>query len=501
MRKLLIAALATALTAQVGAEAKEGTSLPDGTLQEYPAPDRSKVSAFPGADGAGKYTTGGAGGKVYVVTSLADDGSEGTLRWAIRKQGPRTIVFAVGGIIELTSPLKVNNGDLTIAGQTAPGDGICLKNYTFTVSASNVIVRFIRSRMGDQIKQKGNDAMNGFKGASHIIIDHCSASWSTDECASFYDNKNFTMQWCIVSESLANSIHEKGKHGYGGLWGGQGASFHHNLLAHHTNRTPRLCGSRYTGKPDLEKVELFNNVIYNYGNDGAYAGEGGEYNFLYNYYKPGPYTAAKSSYKRLFTAYPDDGKNNNKAGTHGLFYFSGNFIDPTCDKLNDKQREAISKVNQNNNYGLVIKNEFAPAAALLSATAFQIAEHSSLQVARKAYTSVLEFAGASLKRDAIDQRIVEETKKGTYTYEGTNGSSLGIIDHQGDVGGWPEYKNGTAPADTDKDGMPDEWETAHGLNPKDATDGAKYNLDARYTNLEMYLNGLVNHLYPEGIAK
>lgn len=460
-------------------------------------PDRSKVPAFPGADGAGKYTTGGAGGAVYTVTSLADDETEGTLRWAIRKKGPRTIVFAVSGIIELQSPLKINNGDLTIAGQTAPGDGICLKNYTMSVQADNVIIRFIRSRMGDDIKQKGNDVMNGFKHHRNIIIDHCSMSWSTDECASFYDNSNFTMQWCIISESLANSIHEKGSHGYGGLWGGQPATFHHNLLAHHTNRTPRLCGSRYTGKPEEEKVELFNNVIYNYGSDGAYAGEGGSYNFLANYYKPGPFTATKGSYKRLFTAYADDGKNKNAAGTHGVFYFNDNYVDPSCPKLSDKQKADIYKIQRDNSYGLIIKKDFASKKELLAGKPFDIAEHTSLQSTHKAYKSVLDYAGASLKRDVIDTRIVEETRKGNYTYEGSHGSTNGMIDRPADVGGWPEYKSEKAPQDTDKDGMPDEWEKANGLNPNDATDGAKYSLNAQYTNLEVYINSLVNHLFPQ----
>ena len=467
------------------------------SLKSYPVPDRSEVPAFPGADGAGKYTTGGAGGQVLIVTSLKDDGTEGTLRWAIRKKGPRTIVFAVSGIIELESPLKISNGDVTIAGQTAPGDGICLKNYTFGIQADNVIVRFIRSRMGADIKQKGDDAMNGFKNHRNIIIDHCSMSWSTDECATFYDNSNFTLQWCIISESLANSIHEKGAHGYGGIWGGQGASFHHNLLAHHTNRTPRLCGSRYTGKPDEEKVELFNNVSYNYGSDGAYAGEGGSYNFLNNYYKPGPYTATKSSYKRLFTAYPDDGKNNNVKGVHGVFYFNGNYIDPTCASLSEKQRQAIMKVNKNNSDGLVIKNDFAPQRELLVDTSFKIAEHTSLQSTWDAFESVLQFAGASYKRDSYDTRIVAETRKGNYTYQGSHGSTNGMIDQPSDVGGWPEYRTEKAPADTDRDGMPDDWEKAHGLNPNNGSDAKNYNLSPDYTNLEIYLNSLVQHLFPD----
>ena len=467
------------------------------SLKEYPAPDRSHIPAFPGADGAGKYTSGGAGGKVLVVNSLKDDGTEGTLRWAIRKKGPRTIVFAVSGIIELTEPLKIHNGDVTIAGQTAPGDGICLKNYTFNIQADNVIVRFIRSRMGADAKRKGDDAMNAFQNHRNIIIDHCSMSWSTDECATFYDNSNFTLQWCIISESLANSIHEKGAHGYGGIWGGQTASFHHNLLASHTNRTPRLCGSRYTGKPEEEKVDLFNNVIYNYGSEGAYAGEGGSYNFLNNYYKPGPFTATKSSYKRLFTAYADDGKNNNAKGVHGVFYFNGNYMDPTCSSLTDKQRQDMMKVNKDNTVGLIVSGKFAPKSELLSDKPFEIAERSTLQPAWDAFESVLAYAGASYRRDSYDCRIVDETRKGTYSYTGSHGSSLGIIDQPSDVGGWPEYKTGEVPADSDADGMPDAWEKEHGLDPEDTSDSAGYNLSAEYTNLEVYMNGLVSHLYPQ----
>lgn len=497
MKKNILAICSLILAFPLVGQAMQPAISVEKTSKDYPTPDRSKVLAFPGADGAGKYTTGGAGGTVYTVTSLADDGSEGTLRWAISKKGPRTIIFAVSGIIELQKALKLSNGDVTIAGQTAPGDGICLKNYTFSIQADNVIIRFIRSRMGVDIKQKGDDAMNGTKAHQNIIIDHCSMSWCTDECATFYDNRNFTLQWCIISESLANSIHEKGAHGYGGIWGGQPATFHHNLLAHHTNRTPRLCGSRYTGRPEDEKVELFNNVIYNYGSDGAYAGEGGSYNFINNYYKPGPFSATKGSFKRLFTAYADDGKNNNKAGVHGVFYFKGNYMDPTCPKLTDKQKEALYKVNMDNSYGLVIKKDFATEKEVLSKKAFDIAGHTSLQPAKKAYKDVLEFAGASYRRDAIDQRIVDETLKGTYTYEGSHGSTNGMIDQPSDVGGWPEYKSETALVDTDGDGIPDEWEKKHNLNPNDPSDGAKYTLSPEYTNLEMYMNSLVNHLYPK----
>ena len=477
-------------------------------LQDYPEPDRTKVAAFPGAEGAGKYVTGGAGGEVYVVTSLADDNSEGTLRWAVNKKGKRTIVFAVAGIIDLQTDLKISNGDVTIAGQTAPGDGICLKRGSVVVASDNVIIRFLRFRLGDELRttdtdgKKDADAIWG-RNLKNVIIDHCSMSWSTDECASFYGNKNFTMQWCILSESLYASLHPKGNHGYAGIWGGSPASFHHNLLAHHTSRTPRLCGSRYTGKPDEEKVDLRNNVFYNWGpTNGGYAGEGGYFNFVNNYYKPGKSTNTKKNIiNRIFSPNGDDGSEANAKGVWGHFYLSGNVFDSNPSEVDEKYQSLITSVNNDNWVGLQPKvSDDVPLPSggeselqLLSEVTFETFDVKAYtQTAHEAYSSVLKHAGASLKRDAVDIRIVSEVENGTpLTKESTNG----IIDSQTQVGGWPSY-NGTAPVDTDKDGMPDEWELLKGLDPEEKSDAIKYNLSPNYTNLEVYINSLVEVTYP-----
>ncbi|MBP7369670.1 MAG: T9SS type A sorting domain-containing protein [Paludibacteraceae bacterium] len=462
----------------------------------------AQVPAFPGAEGDGMYTTGGRGGKILYVTKLTDDGTTGTLRWAINQSGARIIMFKVAGIIPLTSELRIKNSNLTIAGQSAPGDGICLKNYPVVVQASNVIIRFMRFRMGDEAaaadKLAGNtsyswdgaDAIWG-RDASNIILDHCSMSWNIDECASFYDNKNFTMQWCILAESLRNSVHSKGAHGYGGIWGGEPATFHHNLLAFHDSRNPRFCGSRYTNSPATEKVNFTNNVIYNWGSNSGYAGEGGYYNMMNNYYRSGKATKTSNGvYYRIFSPNADDGSNTQPKGVWGHFHLSGNIMINT------------PSVTENNWLGFQPSGTYSDS--IKSEVPFEFPPYLRLQRADSAYLSVTSFAGASLKRDAVDTRIVNNVLNGTVTVtSGSNGSTGGFIDSQADVGGWPEYTYDPAsvPSDTDADGMPDDWETSKGLNPNDATDGSTKTLDGQYTNVEVYLNELaapvVNRQYLE----
>lgn len=461
------------------------------------------VPAFPGAEGHARYTTsGGRGGKVYHVTKLTDDGSKGTLRYAVRKSGVRTVVFDVSGTIELKSDLVISSNDITIAGQTAPGDGICLKDYQLKIDADNVIVRFIRCRLGE-VATDARDAMEG-QDHRNIIIDHCSMSWSTDECASFYDNTNFTMQWCFIAESLKASTHVKGNHGYGGIWGGKNASFHHNILAHHDSRNPRLCGSRYSNRADLENVDFRNNVIYNWGNtNSGYAGEGGTYNFVNNYYKPGPATK-KSIVARIFQPNADDGTNQQYKGVWGTFYVDGNYFDGTSPYDNVQEGAALIAATNKDNWAGIhpnTKNAPLPEEGIRSEVEYSAGDVTT-HTAQVAYEKVVAHAGASLHRDAHDSRIAAEILAGNYTFAGSSTGLRGIIDKSSDVGGWCELLSTEAPLDSDQDGIPDSWEELNSLDANDANDAAELWHDGSgYTALEVYLHSLVDDIVREGQAQ
>ncbi|MDR2804829.1 MAG: pectate lyase [Dysgonamonadaceae bacterium] len=437
--------------------------------------------AFPGAEGFGQYTTGGRGGTVLFVDNLNDSGP-GSLRQAIQAHGARTVVFRVSGTIFLEQPLPINNDSLTLAGQSAPGDGICIANHPVNIQAGNVIIRYMRFRMGDQGHSQ-SDALSGAR-RKNIIIDHCSLSWSTDECGSFYDNEYFTLQWCILSESLRNSVHEKGAHGYGGIWGGKKATFHHNLLAHHSSRNPRFCGARYhESTKETEIADFRNNVIYNWGFNSSYAGENGQYNLVNNYYKPGPATA-KTVRHRILEAWQS--KDGNGFHDFGRFYITGNVMDgdPAVTANNWEgvdykryiEREGIDRTEPKT-------DSLYQRCRSDQSFAYSIFTR---HTAQEAFEAVLQDAGASLVRDAIDRRITDEVRNGAFTY-----GDKGLIDSQSQVGGWPELSSLPAPVDSDNDGMPDDWEDANGLDKFDAGDNAAYGLSPVYTHLEMYLNSLI----------
>ncbi|CAN5720511.1 pectate lyase [soil metagenome] len=436
--------------------------------------------AFPGAEGFGKYTTGGRGGKVIIVSNLDDDG-EGSFRKAVTAKGKRIVVFGISGTIHLESKLSIK-GDITIAGQTAPGNGVCLADNSVSVSGDNIIIRYLRFRMGDKFQKGGmvdgnggDDAFGGNRG-KNIIIDHCSMSWSTDEVFSIYAGDSTTVQWNIISEPLNYSYHfETGDadyehHGYGAIWGGRHFTAHHNLFAHCNSRTPRFDGIR--NAPE-ENVDYRNNVIYDWGGNNVYAGEGGRYNIVNNYYKYGPSTK-KNALGKIVNPY-----NRLPGIPFGKFYIAGNFIDgsPT--------------VSENNWLGVTMHEGTVDDAQNAKLNeAFKVVDI-EMESGKTACESVLKNAGAILpKRDTLDQRIINDVKN----------RKGGLIDVQGGhphgtayeltINAWPTLQSLPAPTDTDKDGMPDDWEKQHHLNPADSGDASLNSIDKQYTNIEVYVNSL-----------
>lgn len=461
--------------------------------------------AFPGAEGYGRYTTGGRGGAVYHVTSLVDDGSEGTFRWACEQKGARTIVFDLSGTIFLTKELKMRNGDVTIAGQSAPGDGICIADYPFVIACSNVIIRYMRFRLGNRhVDEHEGDGLSSMDN-DNIIIDHCSVSWSIDECLSVYGGKNLTIQWSISSQSLNNSGHTKGSHGYGGNWGGSGASYHHNLMAHHKSRTPRL-GPRPGTQLD-ERMDYRNNVIYNWAGEGCYGGEAMKINMVNNYYKPGPATATRNETleRRIAkldcrttsdTKHDTDKPNDWDKTWHvwGKYYVVGNMNDWHDDVAKSNWRNGIYNQMKDGDKDGTVNQQTRDTIRIDQPIPFvSTTTHATLT----AYEKVLDYVGACKSRDWLDEQIVSDVLLGAAS-SGDNG----LIDSQEEVKGshesaWPEltYTKAQQEAikDTDGDGIPDTWESANGLNPNNAADGAEVARDG-YTYLEHYLNSLVEDI-------
>lgn len=492
----------------------------------------AQTPAFPGAEGHGRYVTGGRGGTVVHVTNLNDSGT-GSLRQAVSSKN-RIVVFDVAGVIALKSDLVIKD-NVTIAGQTAPYPGITLRYYTVRPGANNII-RFIRFRRGQEKDTNDGADATWQRQKTGIMLDHCSFSWSIDEVASFYDNNNFTMQWCTIGESLNNAGHGKGAHGYGGIWGGKLASFHHNLICHVNNRSPRFNGARYEWKGytsnqlysqykwenevQAENIDLRNCVIYNCGN-GCYGGPGGgQINIVNNYYKTGP--AASTSRVTQVTV----GAEGNASGHPNLwtmtsrYFIEGNQMNQTANF------NGWSNIAYDGGTYTIDGEEWSPDPKHLNGSNVTYKKNAAgtdcvrirleepaptgevtTHTAAEAFDKVLTYAGASLHMDDVDERYFTEARNGTATYSGSVTKKKGRIDLVSDVKGYTEntFPTGSRPADfdTDQDGIPDEWELANGLNPNDKSDGAKKTIDTErgwYTNLEVYMNSLVEDIMKGGNA-
>jgi pectate lyase len=413
------------------------------------ADESTPIVAFPGAEGFGAHATGGRGGSVHEVTNLEDSGP-GSLREAVAGAN-RTVVFRVSGTIALKSPLVVREPNITIAGQTAPGDGICLRNYTFSIRSHDVVVRYLRSRLGDTTGQQ-SDCITLDHGVHDVILDHCSATWSVDEALSMAGSvTDVTVQWCLIAEALDRSKHAKGAHGYGSLVRANGrVSLHHNLWAHNDSRNPRL-GDNY-GRSPYPTFDVRNNVIYDFGATCSGLTQGVlKVNYVANFIRPGPSSKAKTP---ISVGAPSD----------MLFYLRDNVVDGN-DALSAENDRFFNQVEIKGKKQVATVTEPFPAPPVQTLPA------------RDAYESVLTSAGCTRPvRDPVDARIVDEVRQ----------RKGAIIDSQTQVGGWPDLRSETPPRDGDHDGMPDDWETRQGLDPADPADGARP-VAGGYTHLERYL--------------
>ena len=507
----------------------------DPTPTPIPEPEDEDISetiapAFPGAEGHGRYVTGGRGGEVRHVTNLNDKG-EGSLRAAVNGNNKKIVVFDISGIIALESDLVIG-ANTTIEGQTAPAPGITVRYQTVRPSDNNII-RFLRIRRGEEKDVNDGADATWQRQKDGIVLDHCSFSWSIDEIASFYDNQHFTMQWCTLGEALANPGHSKGEHSYGGIWGGKGASFHHNFLCHMQNRVPRFCGARYNwDKYDTEKyansiqaeiVDFRNCVMYNWGGgNGCYGGTGGgNINIVNNYYKAGPATNNKTRVTQISVATSSNASGSDFMGYCSRYYINGNYVTAAGNKAENYDWQGVI---YDSGTSIIDGEHYIPDTKHMYGESIKYRKNSkdedcviikldnevetgkvTTHSAQNAYQQVLTYAGASLYRDDVDARYMKEAADGTTTYTGSaektgDGKAIahrpGIIDFVKDQGEYTLESNGRPDNfDTDSDGMPDAWETANGLDPQ-SNDAAEYTLDKHgfYTNVEVYCNSLVEEI-------
>lgn len=414
------------------------------------------ILAFPSAEGFGAYSRGGRGGEVMLVTTLEDYLPRrekpilGSFRAACEAKGPRIVVFRVAGLIELKAGIAIRNPYITIAGQSAPGDGICLKNRSvFIKETHDVVIRYLRVRPGDEAGVE-LDALSTATGSKNVILDHCSVSWANDEVLSVSGpgQDNITVQWCLIAESMNQSHHKKGSHGYGSLIRTDGnVTFHHNLYAHHKTRCPRP--GTYGDRQSL-LLDFRNNVIYNWVAPAGYSSKDAmRMNYIGNYLRPGPSTIQR--------------KYGFKVGGEATKIFASGNVQEGTDCGPGKEWVVIGRARDVNKM----------------AKPFDVALVQT-DSAKRAFRKVLDDVGATLPvRDAVDARIIGHVKRG----------KGGVINSQKDVGGWSRYETADPPADEDGDGMPTEWEAKHGLDPTSPADASKDRDGDGYTNIEEFLNG------------